>query len=116
MPSSADLLDLERRFWLEASADLYTDAMAAEGVMVFAPVGILDKEQTIAAVEGAGAWSEVDIDDVRTIELTPGSAALVYRVHGVREGQAPYDALATSVYIHRDGAWQIAVHQQTPLD
>ena len=116
MPHSSDLLELERRFWLEASPDLYADAMAADGVMVFGPVGILDKEQTIAAVEGAGGWSEIQMDDVRTVELTPDSVALVYRAHGVREGQDPYNVLVTSVYVRRGGAWQIAVHQQTPLD
>jgi hypothetical protein len=116
MPVSDELLDLERRFWLEASVELYAERMAPDGVMVFGPVGVLDKEQTIAAVEAVSPWAHVEMTDVRAVDLTPDAAALVYRAHGVRDGQPPYDVLVTSVYVRRGGVWQLVLHQQTALD
>jgi hypothetical protein len=114
MASSAELLDLERRFWLEATTELYRERMAADGLMAFS-VGLLDKEQTIEAIAAAGPWDGVDLDDVRTVELSPDTVALVYRATGRRSGQDEYTALVTSVYARRDGQWQLVLHQQTPL-
>jgi hypothetical protein len=109
------LLELERRFWTDPSVELYQDVMAPNGLLVFAPVGLLDKEQTLEAIGGSWPWSEVEIDDPRQVELAPGSAALVYRARGVREGQDAYEALVTSVYVRRNGGWKLALHHQTPL-
>ncbi len=114
MPSLPELVQLERRFWLEASEQLYREHMAADGLMAFS-VGVLDKEQTIEAIAEGGPWAALEIDDPRAVELGGDAVALVYRASARREGQEPYSALATSVYVQRDGRLLLAVHQQTPL-
>jgi hypothetical protein len=109
-----ELVALERRFWLEASGELYREHAALELVMAFPdPTGIVDRETAIPMV---APWDGVALDDVRHVELAPDVAALVYRAEG-RLGEAErYRAVVTSVYVRRDGRWLLALHQQTPLD
>jgi uncharacterized protein (TIGR02246 family) len=109
-----EVIELERRFWLEASPDLYRERMADDGLMVFPGPGVLDKEATLAAVERAGPWQDVAMDDVRVVPLADDAAALVYRATGRRQGEPPYTALVTSVHVRRDDRWQIVLHQQSP--
>jgi Domain of unknown function (DUF4440) len=114
MPSSSELVELERRFWLEASEELYRERMAADGLMAFS-IGVLGKAETIEAVAAADPWTEVAFDDVRTVELAADAVALVYRATGRRAGQDAYTAVVVSVYARRGGEWQVVLHQQTPL-
>ena len=54
-------------------------------------------------------------DAPRSLALSADVAALQYRASARREGDdSPYHALVTSVYVRRDGAWRLALHQQTP--
>lgn len=39
---------------------------------------------------------------------------VVYRATAVRSG-AEYEALFNSTYVRVDGAWKLALHQQTPV-
>lgn len=41
--------------------------------------------------------------------------ALVYRTRARRENEPLYEAAITSVYRRRNGSWELAVHQQTPV-
>ena len=55
-------------------------------------------------------------DELRDHLLTDESAVLVFRVTASREGRDHvFEAHAGSVYVHRDGRWQLAYHQHTPL-
>jgi hypothetical protein len=59
----------------------------------------------------------VPSDDVRSIQLGDGAALLKYRVaRRWAHDEAKRVALASNVYVKRDGAWKLARHQQTPLD
>ena len=111
------LVDLEDRFWAAAGdPDFYRRALAANAVMVFPhPAGVLDRDAVIGAVAAAVPWASWTIEDRRVVRLGDGTAALTYRAVARRDGQAPYSALVTSVYVEEDGAWKLAVHQQTPL-
>jgi hypothetical protein len=111
-----DLVALERRFWTQASGDLYRDHAAPELLMVFpAPTGVLGREAAIPIVDEAGPWQSVELEDVRSIELSPEATAIVYRATGIRGSGEPYRTLATSLYVRRAGRWLLALHQQTPL-
>jgi hypothetical protein len=108
------LLELERRFWVEASGDLYRELMADGGLMVLAEAGVLDKPQTVAAIESAGPWEDVVMRE-HVIPLTDETAALVYEATGRRRNESPYRARVSSIYVLRSGHWLLALHHQSPL-
>lgn len=83
--------------------------------MVF-PFGVLDRAQTIAAIEAAPPWSSFRIDEPNAVRLDDDAALLTYRATAQRSGQAPYMAYMTTVVVRRDGTWKTAFHQQTPAN
>jgi hypothetical protein len=109
-----ELLELERRFWL-AGEEWYREHLAPTALMVFAePVGVLDREHTIAAIGAAARWSEVVLEDVRLLPVAAGVRLLCYLATARREaGGEPYVARASSVYVAEGQQWQLAFHQQS---
>lgn len=109
----AQLEQLERQFWT-GGAQFYTGNLAADAVMVFA-VGVLRRERILETVAAAPRWSSVAFEDVNFVELAPNVRLLTYRARAERQDElSPYTALVSSAYVHRDGRWQLAFHQQTP--
>jgi hypothetical protein len=53
------------------------------------------------------------IDDARVLHPTADTAVLTYRWRS-RRGEGTYAAVMSSVYVRRDGAWRLVLHQQTP--
>jgi hypothetical protein len=111
---SAELLRLEEAFW-KGNADFYQQRLADDSLMVFAQAGSLAKEQAVESIASAPRWSDVRMEDLKLLRLTTEVAALVYRAHALREGEnEEYSALVSSVYVQRQGVWQLALHQQSP--
>jgi hypothetical protein len=115
MVTKDEIVALERGFW-DAAGDgaFYREHFLDEGRCVFS-MGVLDKDTTIKAVVQAAPWEDVALDATVLVELAPQVVALVYSARARREGQEPYEARISSVYVHRDGGWRLAVHQQTPV-
>ena len=112
----SEVLDLERRFWLEGAGHpaFWQEHFAHDGVVVL-EIGLLDKTDTVAAMEHARPWASVEMEDVRELTVGQDHVALAYRACGRREGDdAPYEAAVTSVYAHRPSGWMLLLHQQTP--
>ena len=117
MALKQELLELEQGFW-NAAGDrgFYEEHFADNGVAVFPfKGGILDAGKVRDSVESGVTWKNVEFLNVHVIELAPQCAALIYEAVGSRDGQPDYHALLSSVYVRDDGAWQMVVHQQTPL-
>lgn len=108
------LLSLEEQFW-KGDRAFYENNLTGEALMVFAdPVGVLAREATIASIGEGARWADVQFDDVRALSLTPDVAIITYRATARRHGDSSeYHARATSVYLQRDGTWELALHQQT---
>ncbi len=108
-----ELLALERRFW-EAGGDpgFYRERFAEDGRCVFA-FGILDKDATVASMEVAGGWSSVEFSELSCLDLAPDVAALAYLADAVSDDGGTYHAAVSSVYVRRDGHWQLVLHQQS---
>lgn len=109
--TDAILWPLERDFWL-GGADVYRERLTDEALMVF-PGLVLTRAETIDAIASGPRWTSVSLDDRRVVPLTADAVALVYRASGSRDG-ATYSAEVSSVYVRRDGAWKLALHQQSP--
>jgi hypothetical protein len=117
MSLTQSLIDLEHAGWKALSegtgADFYRKYLTDDAVMVF-PGVVLTREESIEAMEAAPPWKRFRIEEPRIVELTGGSALLTYRAIAQREGDEPYSALTTSVYVNQAGTWKMAFHQQTP--
>jgi hypothetical protein len=66
-------------------------------------------------MDASPGWDEASFEDRRLIGLSDDIALLTYRFSGKRGDDFDYAALMGSVYVKRDGRWQMAFHQQTPL-
>jgi Domain of unknown function (DUF4440) len=112
-----ELLELELSFWNAAgNPEIYESNFAADGLAVFAMEdGILPKKKVLASVSGGKPWSEVKIENETLLRLADDVVALVYKGTGIRNNADPYTALISSVYRRKDGGWELALHQQTPL-
>jgi len=110
------LVDLERGFWT-GDGDFYRGNLTDDAVMVFPdPVGVLDRRSIVESISAASRWNNVEIGAPACVRVADGAALLTYRATAGREGQPPYEALASSLYVERGGAWRLAFHQQTPSD
>ncbi len=113
------LMDLERAGWdalCDGTADaFYGEVMTDDGVMALAHGEVMDRATVVASLGQAPPWRTYDIDDDRLIDLGPDSAALVYVGSAYREADEPaFVGLMSSVYVRRNGAWHLALYQQTP--
>jgi hypothetical protein len=114
-----ELLALDERFFEPgAGRALYEEALADPSLMVVPGPPPLDRGQALdaAAQSEAIGWTSHEIHDgARLLRLGPDVASITYRATAVRDGQEPYHALFTSVYVREGDAWKLALHQQTPV-
>jgi hypothetical protein len=119
MSLEKQLLEVEERLWRN-DAELYRDNLTDEALLVFPETGLITRDVAVDAilVENAEGrrWAEVNFEGVSSVQLTEEVALLTYSVSARWEHEASeYAALASSVYVKREGAWKLAFHQQSPL-
>jgi hypothetical protein len=119
MSLEEQLLDVEKRLW-KNDAELYRGNLITEALLVFPETGIITRDVAVDAILAENAegrrWAEVDFEEVRSVQLTEDVALLTYRVTARWEhDESAYLALASSIYVKRDGVWRLAFHQQSPL-
>ena len=114
-----DLVELEREAWAalttDGAAGPFYDDVLAKDVLMLLPGGMVidDRAQVVDSMSGA-PWSSFELSDERVIDLSDESAVVAYRATAVRDDHE-YTALFNSTYVLEDGAWHLAVHQQTPV-
>ena len=120
MSTRDDLLELERDAWRALSADGETAArhyerILAEEVLMLLPGGLVidDREQVVDSMRGA-PWDHFELADERVLELDDRTAVVAYRATAKRSDH-DYEALFNSTYVRANGAWKLALHQQTPV-
>jgi hypothetical protein len=106
------LWQIEKDFWL-GGADVYRQHLADDALMIF-PGMVLTKPRTLDSIAATTRWTSVEFSDQRLIQLAPDAVGLIYRAAGSRDGDPPYSALVSSVYVRRGDVWRLALHQQTP--
>ena len=119
MSLEKQLLDVEKRLWRN-DAELYHDSLIDAALLVFPETGVITREVAVEAILAENAegrrWAEVNFEGIHSVELTEDVALLTYRVAARWEHEeSEYPALASSVYVKREGAWKLAFHQQSPL-
>jgi hypothetical protein len=114
-----ELIALETDGWHALSADaaaaqaFYGDVLD-ETVVMLLPGGLrLADRGAILDSMGGAPWASFELEDPQVVMLGDDGAVVVYGVVAVRDG-TEYAALVSSAYVRRDGAWRLALHQQTP--
>lgn len=111
----ADVVALEKSFWTEGhDPKFFKEFFADDGLTVFEPMGFIRKDAALEMLGQAKPWTDVTMEDVQVIELTPECVAIAYHGQGRQEGrEEPYKGSISSVYVRRGGHWQLAltVHQ-----
>jgi len=107
-----ELWDTERSLWLEG-VDAYDRHLATEAVMVFGPIGIMDRKAILASLKDAPRWSHVELSQRTTISPSPDVTVFAYGAEAKR-GDETYSALCSSTYLRIGQDWWLAQHQQTP--
>jgi len=113
-----ELLELEHAGWkslCDGTGDtFYGGVMADDAVMVLANGMVMDRGTVTSALGESPPWARYEIGDVRLIEISPDTAALVYTGTGWRDGDdEPFVGAMSSVY-HRTGdVWKLALYQQS---
>jgi hypothetical protein len=107
------LLELERGFWLGGAA-FYRRHLTDDFLMLFPGPGAMNRTQTIEGIEGGQRWVHLETSEERVLRLTDDCRLLCYGAKARREDDMDYAAVVSSVYVLRDGAWQLAFHQQSP--
>ena len=86
-----ELLDLEHAGWrslCDGTGDrFYGSLMTDDAVMVLANGMVLDRAAVTTALGQSPPWARYDITDVRVIEISADTAALVYTGTAHRDGQ-----------------------------
>jgi hypothetical protein len=113
------LASIERKLWTNDSV-FYRDNLTDDCLLVFPETDVISRDMAVDAIrkenEEGRRWGEVDFSDTRTLRLAEDAALLSYRVTARWEHEtSATTALASSLYIRCDGAWKLALHQQTPI-
>jgi hypothetical protein len=119
MDLTRPLVEIEKQLWKNDAA-LYHQHLLEEAVLVFAETGVITKSAAVEAIEAENAegrrWAEVRFYDARSLQVAADVAVLTYRVNARWEHErSKSTALASSMYVLRDGSWKLAFHQQTPI-
>jgi hypothetical protein len=119
MDLEAHLVGIEKRLWTNDPV-FYAAALVEEALLVFPETGVITRDAAVDAIRVENAegrrWAEVHFHDVRTLRASDEAAVLVYRVTARWENEeTAISALASSVYVHRQGEWKLILHQQSPL-
>ena len=115
-----ELTELEHDAWRALSTDgeaaaAFYDRVLASDVLMLLPGGLVidDRRAVLESMRGP-PWDDFTFIDERVVELGEQCAVVAYQVMAHRADQE-YEALFNSTYVREDGAWRLALHQQTPL-
>jgi hypothetical protein len=119
MDLTRPLLEIEKQLW-KNDAELYEHHLIEEALLVFPETGVITRSTAVKAIKTENAegrrWAEVQFASVQSVQVAADVAVLTYRVTARWEHEGfKNTALASSVYVRREGSWKLAFHQQTPV-
>jgi hypothetical protein len=117
---AGSLVNIEKKLWTN-DAVVYRNNLTEDCLLVFSETGVITRDIAVDAIrkenEEGRRWAEVKFDELRSRRVSDDVALLNYRVTARWEFEkSRITALASSLYVRRDGAWKLAFHQQTALN
>ena len=120
MATADEIIALERAAWEalstsgEAATAFYGERLADRVLMLLPGDLVIDDRDAVVQSMGGAPWDAYSLSDEQVVEVGPDAAVVAYRGKA-RRGGHDYAALFSSTYVREDGAWRLAVHQQTPV-
>jgi hypothetical protein len=114
--ATQEVIDIEKRFWGESSnPDFFKQHMADDALTAIEPMGFIDKKSALEMSKGSEPWNDLEMEDLHVVELTPDCIAVAYHGRAVSgKSNKPYQGAICSVYVKRDGRWQLGVTSHQP--
>ncbi len=105
---------LEQKLWVE-DADFCARLLTDDCVLLMPPpAGVLTKDAAIEWIKVTPRWAGVRFGGRRVVRLSDRILLLAYSATAHRRKElGTHRALVSSVYVNRDGNWNLAFHQQT---
>jgi ketosteroid isomerase-like protein len=116
-----DPIELERHSWdvlvgsVEGASAFFGEILMDDTVMALPGGLLLAGKDAIMATMGGTPWASYEMTETRVVRLSDDVEAVVYRADAEDSEGQEYVALMTSVYVRHNGAWRLALHQQTPV-
>lgn len=111
-----NILELEKQLWSGSTdASTYDRLMTEDSISVMEPMGFIPKAQAVDGTKQSAGWDDVQLTDVKVIELTPDCQAIAY--HGSAKSKKDgslYNGSILSVWVKRDGEWKMAATSHQP--
>lgn len=98
----------------EEATSFYRGVLDEDVVMLFPGGMVLQGADAVLPTLGVDPWQGFALADPAVRHPTPDVAVVTYRAGAHRDGPA-YEALISSVYVRREGAWRLVLHQHTPV-
>lgn len=121
MSVEKELIELEVRGWQalssgrDSAARFYDSLLADDSVMVF-PGGILIRGKSqILGTMGGQPWQWFELKGQQVIALSADTYAVVYKAAAQRSGDDIYEATISTIYILKNGQWELVLHQQSAI-
>jgi uncharacterized protein (TIGR02246 family) len=112
------VLAIERSLWTNDAA-CYENNLTDDALLVFAETGAISRDIAVAAIREENAagrqWADVEFSDIRVLQLDDAVMVTYRAISHWGQRNVTDTALASSLYVQRDGRWKLAFHQQTPL-
>ena len=109
-------VDTFMRAWEKRDAVALAATMAPEFLYVSSQ-GVAPKEGVVGALTHACTLTSYSLSDVKLVRISPGSAAVVYKIHQSAScaGHAdPPVVINTDTLVRRDGKWLFLLTTSTP--
>lgn len=110
-----EIIALERRLWTESdNPATLREIVLDEAISVIEPMGFITKQQAMG-MPAEHPWTDVRMTDVVVHQVTDDCITLAYHGQGTQEGRdEPYRGSIASVYVKREGRWQLALTAHQP--
>jgi len=113
------IIDIEKRGWDalskegNAAVDFYHSLLLDDAVFLF-PGGLrMEGKVEILGSFASQPWKSYQIENPKVSKLAENVSVLTYYVKAKREGDDPYQAWISSIYILVNGDWKLGYHQHT---
>ena len=115
MSDTDDVIALEKQLWTRANDPaVYERVLADDGFSVIEPLGVVDKATAVRMAPQGQPFRDVDMRDLTVRELGRDCIAVAYHAEAHHADGKPYRGSICSVYLRRDGRWQLAVTTHQP--
>lgn len=110
-----EVIALEKQLWDRANDPAaYDHVVADDAISVIEPLGFVDKRTAMAMAPKGRPFRDLVMHDLIVRPLTADCIAIAYHAEARQDDGKPYRGSICSVYLRREGRWQLALTAHQP--